>query len=240
MSYFESRLVVNIDDITDVQNRLKFCEELGIRNVILEPKNNLKIISSDLKTKIEKERKISIFYRLNLKSNNLDNFKKEIKRFNKFPDIVSVESSNKDVQIHAARDSRVDILSFSNQDILKSLTPGVISLTKQNGSFIEFSLAPIMVENRSLQSKIFRYVYRYIKLVRTLKAYYIINGNFTELFDYRHPRALISVCYSLFDIPLVEAKKAFKENVRTLLNRSQKRQNESIFEEGVRLVQEEE
>ena len=76
MSYFESRLVVNVDDIIDVQNRLKFCEELGIRNVILEPKNNLKIISSELKTKIEKERKLSIFYRLNLKSNNLDNFKK--------------------------------------------------------------------------------------------------------------------------------------------------------------------
>ena len=76
--------------------------------------------------------------------------------FNKSMDLLSVETFDKDTQIYAAKDSRVDILSFSEQKFLKTLSRGVISLVKQSGSFIEFSLAPIMITNKSIQSKNFR------------------------------------------------------------------------------------
>ncbi|MFX1257445.1 MAG: RNase P subunit p30 family protein [Promethearchaeota archaeon] len=236
MSYFESRLKANFEDIKDIKLRLKICEELGIKNVILEPKNNLNKISSDLKKKIENETNIRVYYRINLKPNSVEFFKKKIKKYNNFPDILSVESLNKEVQIHAARDSRVDILSFSDQEIMKTLTPGVVSLIKQNKSFIEFSLAPIMVKKKPIQSKNFRNLYRFTKLVRELKANFILSGNFEELFDLRHPRAMMSISYSLLDIPLREVKKIFKDNPRIILGRVQKRQSPIIFEGGLKLI----
>jgi len=227
---------VNFDDLNEIKEKLELCEKLGIKNLILEPKDDVQNISLKFKRIIKNITKINIYYRHNLKPDNLQDFKKSIKRFNNYPEILSVETSNKDIQIHAVRDSRVDLISFSHPEMIKTLTNGVISLAKQNNSFIELSLSSIMVKNRSIQSKNFRYLYRFIYKVRNLKANYILSGDFNELFDIRHPRALISICYTLLDIPLAEIKRAFKENPVRLLRKIEKRQNNAILENGVKLI----
>ena len=228
MYYFESRLRINLENFNEIKKKLGFCERLGIKSLIIEPKNDIRRISLNSKKKIENLTKINLSYRITLKPTSLNELKSLIKEYSNFEDLLSVETPDKEVQLYAARDSRVDLISFSEQNILKTLTPGVISLAKQNDSFIEFSLAPIMVTNRSTQSKNFRNLYRFIRLVRNLKVNYIINGNFEDLYDFRHPRALISICNSLLGIPLNDAKKAFKENPLMLLDRVQKKQNKNI------------
>ena len=236
MSYFESRLRINLKNFSYIKKKLAFCERLGIKNLILEPINDIRRISLNSKKKIENLTKINLSYRITLKPTSLNELKSVIKEYSNFEDLLSVETPDKEAQLYAARDSRVDLISFSDQNILKTLTPGVISLAKQNESFIEFSLAPIMVANRSIQSKNFRNLYRFIRLVRNLKVNYIINGNFGDIYDFRHPRALISICNSLLGIPLNDAKKAFKDNPLILLKRVQKKQDKNIIEAGVRLI----
>ncbi len=235
MSYFESRLPLDFNNFSEVIRSLKLCEELGIRNIIIELKNIATKISSEYKKSIEKETKLNIYYRINLRLDNLNSYKSRIKHFNKFSDILSIESLNKEVQIHAARDSRVDIVSFSNPEILKTLTPGIISLTKQNKSFLEFSMAPIMVRNKIYQSKNFRNLYRSIQLAIKLKGNCIISGNFNDMYDFRHPRALISICNSLLGIPLEKAKNLFNHNPILLIERSQKHLKKN-FEPEVRIL----
>lgn len=236
MKYFESRLKANFDDVDNIKEKIEFCESIGIKNIILEPTVSLNKIPLNIKEKLKDLTNINLYYRINLKPNNLNTFKKKIKNYNKFSDILSVETSDKEIQIHAARDSRVDIISFSEHDILKTLTPGVISLIKQNSSFIEFSLAPIMENNKSFQSKNFRNSYRFLQLARRLNVNYIISGNFNDVFDYRNPRAMISICHSLLGIPLLEAKAAFSDNIQLLLNRVNQRQDKDLIEDGVRLI----
>jgi RNase P/RNase MRP subunit p30 len=212
-----------LNDFNGILKRLKLCEELGIKNVIIEPKNEINSIPLEDKKNLERETKLNIFYRINLKFDKVEVFKKKIKQFNNFPDILSIESFTKDVQIHAARDSRVDIVSFSNPEIIRTLTPGVISLTKQNKSFLEFSMAPIMVSNKINQSKNFRNLYRSINFALKLKGNCIISGNFNDMYDFRHPRALISICQSLLGIHLDRTKKIFAINPLLLLEKSQNR-----------------
>ncbi len=211
------------------------CEYLSIKNVFLTKSDNLRIIPLNLKKKIKEEIPINAYYRTNLRINNLEDFKKQLKNLQKNPDIFSLESIDKKVQLYAAKDSRVDIISFSDPKILKSLTPGVISLTKQNNSFIEFSLAPIMESNKVLQSKNFRNLYRFIHLANKLKANYIISGNFVDIYDFRHPRALISVCHTLLEIPLLLLKKIFIENPKIILEKARDRNIEKL-EEEVKLI----
>ncbi len=238
MSYFESRLKINIDDFAEIERKLKFCQELRITNLILEPKNDILKLSSELKQRISKISTLNLYYRINLRPNNLNDLKKRIQHYNNFSDIISVESMDKNIQIQAAKDSRVDIISFSDQNVIKTISPGIISLTKQNRSFIEFSLAPLMARNQAIQSKYLRSLYRAVQLAVQLKVNYIISGNFDDLFKLRHPRALISVCHTLLGIPLLSAKKAFSENVLTLINRVHARQDKSIIESGVKLLNE--
>ena len=194
----------------------------------MEPKNKLNTIPLDLKNKIRKETNLDIYFRINLGLDNIKDFKKRISHFNNFPDILSIESINKEVQLQAARDSRVDIISFSNPEIIKTLTPGVISLIKQNKSFLEFSLAPIMVTNKAIQSKNFRNLYKFIQLALKLKANCIISGNFEDVYNLRHPRALISICHSLLGVSLDKAKSIFKLNPILLLERNQRHHKEYL------------
>ena len=236
MSYFESRLRANFEDIEDIKERLQICEQLGIKNVIIEPTDDRVKISIDLKDKIRNETSINIYFRINLNLKSVDQFKNNIKKFNNFSDILSVESLNKEVQIHAARDSRVDIISFSDQNILKTLSQGIISLVKQNNSFVELSLLSIWEENKTQQSKNFRNLYRQLQLVKKINNNFIISGGFIHPFDLRHPRALMSVCYSLLDLPLVDAKRAFKTNPGFLIERVDNRKDKSIIERDVKLV----
>ena len=220
MSYFESRLKANFENLDEIKDKIKWSESLGVKNIILEPTNKIIKIPLDLKHEIRQLSTINIYFRINIRTENLNLFKKKIKSYNNFDDILSIESSNKDVQIHAARDSRVDLISFSELNILKSLTSGVLSLVKQNNSFIEFSLVNIFEKNLYIQSKNFRSLYRYLHLARKSRVNYIISGNFTEIYDFRHPRSLISTCNSLLEVPIHEAKKVFRDYPRELLERA--------------------
>lgn len=236
MSYFESRLRLNLEDIEEVEKKLEICKKLGIKNLVLESIKPQEKIPAEIKQRIKNEKSIKFYFRVNLTPSNIKDFKNTIKNYNNFSEIISVETSNKEVQIHAARDSRVDILSFSDQNILKTLTPGVISLVKQNHSFIELSLAPIMIRNRTLQSKNLRNLYRFVRLVIKFNTPYLISGNFNELYDLRNPRALVSLCISLLEMPFIEARRAFKDNPRLLLKRIQYRNDKDNYEAGVKLI----
>jgi RNase P/RNase MRP subunit p30 len=236
MAYFESRLPVNLKNFEDIQQKLKICKDLGIKNIVLEFENGVKNITPELKEKLNKFSVLNLYYRTSIKPKNLDDLKKRLKQIKNFSGITSVESNDRKIQIQAAKDSRVDLISFSDEDIIKTLTPGVISLTKQNNSFIEFSLAPIMTKNKNFQSRFLRSIYRALQLAMQLNANYIISGNFKGLFKLRHPRALISVSHTLLDTPLLNAKKAFSENVLALINRAKMRQDKNFIESGVKLI----
>ena len=228
-------MAVNLQNLNEFKRRLGICEELGIRNLFLELVNNTDRVSLDLRRRVKAESKINIYFRGNLRVNNIEDFKVGIKKLSKFYDIISVESSNREVQLMGAKDSRVAIVSFSDPEIIKTLTPGVISLTKQHNTFIEFSLSPILVRNKTIQSKNFRNLYKFTHLALKLKANFIISGNFIEIFDYRHPRTFISICYSLLGVPMNSAKDACLKNPKIIVeNLKDNRKNR--FEPEVKII----
>ncbi len=236
MPYFESRLKLNLSNFGDIEQKLNFCRDLGINNLILEFENGVNKITPELKEKISKSSALKLYYRTTIKPKNLDDLKRRLKQAKDISGIISVESSDRQVQIQAAKDSRVDIISFSTEHIIKTITPGVISLTKQNNSFVEFSLGPIMVKNKAIQSRFLRSLYRALQLAMLLNANYIISGNFDDMFKLRHPRALVSISHTLLGISLLNAKRAFSENVITLINRAKMRQGKNYIEPGVKLI----
>ena len=238
-TFFESRLRINLADKKKCQEKLSFCKQLGIKNVIIEPRFHNQLINANQKTALQDRHDLNIFFRINLKLDDVKAFKKQVQKFNGFPHIISVESRNKDVHIHAARDSRVDIVSFSHPKVLPSLTSGVISLVKQNGSFIEFSLGPIMGMNKRDQSRNFRNLYKSLKRARKHKVNFIVSGNFKKKFDMRHPRALISIINTLLDVMIQEAKNVCKIHPRKLISRATNRSNGDVMEPGVKLITEE-
>ena len=238
MPYFESRLRLNMENFEEIKNKFIICEKLGIKNVIVEPDGNYKNIGVELREKLNSLTKMHINYRISLQPRNVNDLKNKLGKYKKLPTILSIETPIKEIQIQSAKDSRVDVISFANRQAMKTLTPGVISLSKQNNSFIEISLSSMMVVNKAQQSKNFRELYRIIHLVNSLKGNLLISGNFENPYHLRHPRALISICHTLLGLSILEAKKAFDENVKKLIERVYDRYDENFIEDGIKFIKE--
>ncbi|MBY9003016.1 MAG: hypothetical protein KGD73_03510 [Candidatus Lokiarchaeota archaeon] len=242
MSYFESRLRLDMENFEEIKNKFSVCEKLGIRNVIVEPVGNFRNLGTDLREKLESLTKMHIYYRISLQPKNVDDLKnklstKILSANKKLPTILSIETPIKEIQIQAAKDSRVDVITFTNPQTMKTLTPGVISLSKQNRSFIEISLSSMMVVNKAQQSKNFRELYRIIHLVKSLRGTLLINGNFEDQYHLRHPRSLISICHTLLGLSMIDAKKAFNENVKKLIERVYDRYDKNFIEYGIKFIE---
>ena len=238
MPYYESRLRLNVQNFEEIKNKFVICEKLGIKNVIVEPDGNFKNLGVELREKISSLTKMHIYYRISLRPRNVDDLKNKLSTNKKLPTILSIETPIKEIQIQAAKDSRVDVISFADPKTMKTLTPGVISLSKQNNSFIEISLSSMMVVNKAQQSKNFRELYRIIHLVNSLKGNLLISGNFEDSYHLRHPRALISICHTLLGLSILEAKKAFDENVKKLIERVYDRYDTNFIEYGIKFIKE--
>ncbi len=237
LHYYESRLHIDFNNIDDIQQKLTICEQIGLKYIILNVENIKGNILTDFKSIINSHKMLNLNLRINLKPESIRVFKNSIKKLEKIPCLLSIETSNKDLQLKAARDSRVDLISYSHPDILKTLNTGVISLTKQNKSYIEFSLSSLREDNRYFQSKNFRNLYRFLHFAIKEKANYIISGNFEHPYDIRHPKALVSLCCSLLDIPILHSKNAVGKNVESLLKRKEDLLNKNIIENGVKLIE---
>lgn len=68
---------MNFEDLEDIKKKLDIYEKLGVKNIILEFQNEVRRGNLELKTKLPKELKINIYYRINLKPNNIEISKKK-------------------------------------------------------------------------------------------------------------------------------------------------------------------
>jgi len=236
LPYFEAKLRVDLNNFADIKEKLDFCNELAINHIIIEPIDYFKEINIDIKERIEKLSNSNIYYRINLETQNIKEFKKKIKNVNTVSDIISIETLNPKLQLIAARDSRVDLLSYTNIKLLSTLSKGVLSLANQHKKYLEFGIKSIMSENKHFQSKMFRILYKSIKMAIDTRIKFIISGGFKNKYDFRNPRALISIVNTLIDIPMPEVKRAFNINVLSLINKAKNRVNPNIIEEGVELI----
>ncbi|TFF88858.1 MAG: hypothetical protein EU550_00445 [Promethearchaeota archaeon] len=218
------------------KKKMEIAQKLGIKNLIVEFNEDIRHIPKEIKDFLKGLEGINVYFRLNIVPRNLKEFKKSIRYYNEYPYIISIETPNTEIQVNAARDSRVDIISFSEMHILKTLSAGVISLTKQNDSFIEFSLHSIMCDKKVQQSKNFRQIYKYFGKAMKNKANILVNGNFYEPYHLRHPRSLISILNTLLDVPMQQSKLFFRENVEELLERVIRRNDKNFIENEVKLV----
>ena len=83
MAYIESRIPVNFNNFIEIKKKLDICENLGIKNIILEPKNGIEKIPIDFRKRVQNESKVNIFFRINLRINKVDEFKAKIKKYSK-------------------------------------------------------------------------------------------------------------------------------------------------------------
>ncbi|MFO8019297.1 MAG: RNase P subunit p30 family protein [Promethearchaeia archaeon] len=236
MAYYETRLRVDLQNSEEVAEYLNTCEQVGITNLIIEPLTSEFMITDAIKNQIQSLTNIKIYFRITMNPRNLKEFNRKIQKFNNFKYLLAVESSNKRIQLKASKDSRVDILTFSNIRKIKSISKGVLSLLSQNNTYLELSLSPLLINNKSEQSRNFRITYRFMERVLNSRVKYLLCGDAPSRFCLRNPRALISICVSLLDIPIQKAKMGFEKYPQTLVKDKFIKNDTQKFGNGFKLI----
>ncbi|MHA1727177.1 MAG: RNase P subunit p30 family protein [Promethearchaeota archaeon] len=180
---------------------------------------------------------LELFGKIVFHPRSISNLKKnlqKIKEFKKFA--VAIESSDKKILTFAANDSRVDILTFYSIDVLRNLTPGIVSLLKQTKTFLEISLIDAICTHKTKRSRVFREIYKILNLVNYREDILLFGGAEKEIRYIRGPREILSIFHAIFNIPLQKCKNILNKNPEILVQRLEQRQNPNFIESGVKII----
>jgi RNase P/RNase MRP subunit p30 len=194
-------------------------------------------------TQFTKEKNIkyglNLIPKLVIKPKSLNQFREILSRINQFKDYaIAVESSDKEILSFATHDSRIDIISLGSIELVKELTPGIISLLKQNAGkkFLEISLIDTINSRNYQRSKSFREIFKIISMASKNEKLIVFGGHELKLNYIRGPKEIISIFNSIFDISNEKAKRFVRENPQLLIDKIKQRTDKDFIETGVQII----
>ena len=136
---------------------------------------------------------LSLYSRINLNSNNINELKKLIsKNVNKY-DIISIRSNDKSTFNWAIQDSRVDLLTFKDESNYSIFTYEAAKLCKKNEKPVELVISPFLYYTGQRRSKFMRYFSKLIRILEKSKAPFIISSNAHSKWDLRAPKDMVRI-----------------------------------------------
>lgn len=231
---------LNSINLENVDKFLEIYKWVGYQNLFFEVNFPLEL---DLK-KFTNEMKIK--YNLNLypktiiKPHSLNHLRDILTKISPNKDlIVAVESIDKDILSFSAHDSRVDVISITSVNLIKELTPGIISLLKQNSGkkFLEVSLIDALSSKNFQRSKIFREIYKIISMAVKSQDLIIYAGQEFKINYIRGPIEISNVFNTIFEIPLNKSKRFVRETPQLLINKIIQRADKNYIEDGIRIIE---
>ena len=93
-----------------------------------------------------------------------------------------------------------------------------------------------MISYNNNRSRVFREIYKILKLANNNAKILLFGGSERENFYIRGPREIISIFHSIFNLNLAESKRIVRENPSELMNRLILRNNPDHLQTGVEIV----
>ena len=234
--FVDLHLCPNPQDLDMTRQMIEKSAELGYKivGVSLSPKY--------LQSEIERIRKIcsevdlDFVSRIDLEPLNTMDLLKSLSLFRRKVEIISVKCNSKSVARQAAKDRRVDILSFSHLDMRKRFFDSAeAELASSASALLEFDLAPLI----SL------YGFQRIRLlskmrieVLTAKKYgvpIILSSGADDVRFLRKPGDYASLGY-LFGLDIGDAKKALSEIPKEMIERNRRKLSLNYVAPGIYIV----
>jgi len=238
--YTNTSVLINNLRTTEIIEKIKIYKWVGYQNLFLSIDYNLRQMGRDLLENLRiKMPTINVYGKLLLHPKNMNDLKSKLKNIYRYKEFaIAVSTFDTELMTFSANDTRVDIISASDINVLKAITPGIISLVKQHAGnkFIEFSLTVALKEDNYNRSKIFRELNHFLKIALKNENILLYAGSEEGLNLIRGPKEIIFSLNTLFDIPLIKCKKILRENSSLLIDKINRRSDDSIIEFGAKKV----
>ena len=235
--FSNTRVLLNALSDEEIINKLNLYKFVGFHIIFVEYNFDFNFDYRDHLNKIQKLTTLKLIGKISFQPASVNDLKDKLQKAQKYKDfVISIISNNKDILTFAAKDSRVDIISFTRIENIKKLTPGIISLLKQFNKFFEISIIDVLNTNKNNRSRVFREIYKILNLVHNNMEILLFGGSESENFHIRGPREIISIFHSIFNLNIAKSKRIVRENPSQLIKRLISRNNPNNLQSGVKVV----
>jgi len=160
----------------------------------------------------------------------------QLRRFRRKFEIISVACLSKAVARQAAKDRRVDVVSFPATDFKKRFFDvAEAELAASALASFEVDLFPFLSASSFERVRLLSCLRREVALAEKFQVPVIVSSGATGEFLMRMPRDLAAVCF-LFDMPLPRALDALSSYPWTIIKRNRAKLSQKFVAPGIRVV----
>jgi ribonuclease P/MRP protein subunit RPP1 len=226
----------SINDTDQVKRMVRKSSELGYRMVSIPLPPNVTRDKVDHLQHICGDTKIDFITRVNFSPRTPGELLQNLHSFRRKFEVVSVTCTLKSVARQAAKDRRVDLLSFSATDSRKRFFDRAeAELASKAFSCLEIEMAPLLSLSSSSRIRLLSCLQREVTIAKKFNVPVVISSGATNEYLMRRPHDYAALA-TLFNMPLPYALHALSEHPLAIVERNRGKLSPDYVAPGVRVV----
>ncbi|MCK5592990.1 hypothetical protein KAI31_02720 [Candidatus Bathyarchaeota archaeon] len=234
--FVDPHLRPSIANSNQVEKMIKKSSELGYHLIGISIQPNLMRDTIHELQRICSDAKIDIVTRLDLVPNTPHELLLDLRRFRRRFEIVSVTCNSKSVARQAAKDRRVDFLSFPATDFRKRFFDyAEAELASKALSSLEIDMAPLLSLKGFSRIRLLSRLRKETAIAKKFGVPVILSSGAKDPYLMRSPHDYAALA-ALFDMPQESALCALSENPLAIIKRNREKLNSDYIAPGIRII----
>ena len=228
-----------VTDLNQVERMIRKSSALGYQMVALSLSPNITQTRIGQLQKTCDDVNLDFATRVNLAPRTPRELLHDLRRFRRRFQIISVTCNSKPVARQAAKDRRVDLLTFSATAVRKRFFDYAEAELASNAlSSFEIEMAPLLLLNGFSRIRLISRLRKESAIAKRFGVPIVISSGATNEYLLRSPRGYVALT-SLFDMAPSAALSALSESPFSMVERNRKKLSPNYVAPGIRVVKEE-
>ena len=235
-TFADLHLCPNLKDSEQVRSMILKASELGYRLIAVSlptnpPSERIRQIQG-----ICREAEVDFASRIDLKPQTSRELLRSLRRFRRRFEIIGVTCESKSVARQAAKDRRVDLLSFRSLDFRRRFFDRAEAELASNAlASLEINMKPLLTLDGPPRIRLLSSLRKEAAIAQDFHVPIVISSGASNEFLMRTPRELAALA-PLFDLGEASALEAVSRNVVAIVERNKEKLSSRFVAPGIRVV----
>lgn len=183
-----------------------------------------------------REARIDLASRIDLKPRTPEELIRNLRKFRRKFELVAVLCESKNVARQAAKDRRVDLLSFPWIDFRRRFFDAAeAQLASDSLASLEIDMKPLLVLEGPGRIRLLSCLRREVAIARRFHVPIVVSSGVSDEFLMRRPMEMASLA-SLFDLDQTSAVRGVSENPVAIVKRNRAKLSSRFIAPGIRVI----
>ena len=233
-AYADLHLRLNAEEPDKASRMIEKASKLGYSLVATPTEPDSEMQLARLR-KLCKEKSIDSVSRIDLSPRSPDDLLHALRKFRRSFELIGVMCDSKPVARQAAKDRRVDLLSFISHDYGGGFDLADAELAKSGLASLEVDVCGLLLLEGPARSRLLSGLQREVRIARAFEVPVVLSSGASEEWMMRKPREMAALS-SLFDVSTEEALKAVSNCPIEMVERNRRKLDSRFVAPGIRVV----